>query len=164
MIQTANIHLIPSSNTESTLVIDDASRKLFKCLPNEAAWGLQELYVTISDKIKKDDWYITYSGDNYGKRMIAKATEDLLYIINNSDFCEKIIATTNKSLDLKYDNDGSELCTFKSFPSIPDEYVEYFIRNYNKGKIINEINVQFINKVLQVDYKNDIFVNTPKQK
>ena len=151
--EAANKHTEAKS---APLVIDDNSRKLFTCDPLEALWGHQHLYITLpqSDleisKIKEGDWClfqlynksipelvrITYKFGNqltYRGAKGDKGEEALQYF-------EKIIASTDSSLNIEYVN-GNSVWGVK-LPTIPEQFISYFIDQWNKGNVIKEVEVE----------------------
>lgn len=65
---------------------------------------------------------------------------------------KKIIATTDTSLMINCDecrawenrNDVSYTCTCKSLPQPPQQFIEKFIEEYNKGNVITEVDVEYL--------------------
>lgn len=99
----------------------------------------QHLYILSDDDLIKGDWCY-----NISSQTMFKADKELIELINDPDVTlttnKKIIATTNKSLHLVCDGQcGSEcVCTL---PSIPEYFIKYFIKQYNTGNIIQEVDV-----------------------
>lgn len=114
----------------------------------------QHLYILSNDIIDEGDWYKTINGETF-KPMITKCNKDSLYFANNTvnngeKVYNKIIATTDKSLGL---------------PEIPQRFIEKFRKQYNIGKDINEVNVEFEKKwetFIDFDIADSTFTYQPK--
>ena len=83
---------------------------------------LQHLYITSDEEIKKNDWCYN------SKR---KSIELGKYMIGTNEFifCKKIIATTDTSLGL---------------PQLPQQFIEKYIEEYNKGNVITKVMVEYV--------------------
>jgi len=92
----------------------------------------QHLYILTNDEIKEGDWY-KYPNQN-GVWCNNEGT------VPNRD-ARKIIATTDSSLKTKVEQSG-ENAWYNLIPQIPQQFIEYFISEYNKGKIIDKVLVE----------------------
>lgn len=80
----------------------------------------KHLYILSSEEIKKENWVI----DN---NILCKAIEDF----PSTTWCNKVIATTDFILSL---------------PKINQDFINKYISEYNKGNIIKEVMIEYINK------------------
>ncbi len=100
-------------------------------------WKRQHLYITSDDEIKEGDWFI------YGNKVIKSDDNSLL----SNKLCQKIIATTDKSLLIK-----SEVYNYSkrkyNLPQIPKAFIE----EYCKVGGINEVMVEYTNPSI-ISYK-----------
>lgn len=118
----------------------------------------QHLYILSGDKIKTKDWFIDTVGSS---RQATKLDEDYIGY-------RKIIATTDSTLmqtkcHLCYGTgfirldvsksckhchgSGFEMNNHSFIPQIPKSFVKHYIAEYNKGKMITEVEVEYENKV-----------------
>lgn len=134
------------TNEKATLKSDLAINEnnlLFQPSKLEGTWFFlnkyQHLYVLSDEKPEIGDWLLTPAG-------IFKVQKNNQYW-GGKKFCDiqpwhkKIIATTDNSLVMKSDIVGgfkTDLC----FPQIPQSFVEYFIKEYNKGNSITNVMVE----------------------
>jgi hypothetical protein len=145
MYKQCNIHLLPSNEKQigekltSDLYLNKSGRLhlLPSCIGEE--FNFQHLYITDDSEIREGDWVIetlnkvvfkvNCGGNDYG----------------NSSF-KKIIATTDKYLTLPIPEELSEYpfsYSPKSLPQIPKQFIEYYIGEYNAGRKIKQVDVEF---------------------
>lgn len=97
------------------------------------------LYIINDDVIKVNDWYL--ATDKIEQCFSKEEANDL------TSSCKKIIAATDKSLLLDYV--GYEHGTARKYeskvylPQIPQLFIEQYITEYNQGKIIESILVEY---------------------
>ena len=58
-------------------------------------------------------------------------------------FSKKIIASTDKSLTKYLGTDGNGFHESRYLPQIPQSFIEYFITEFNKGNVIDKVNVEY---------------------
>jgi len=122
-----------------------------------SAWRNQHLYI-LSDETADEGDYVVVGGK--GVRQVVKTdTKDpskwvvtgessavLSFVYRGA--CKKIIATTDKSLGIKYDKNpefyGSGMFNKKLlFPQIPESFIQAYIKAYNEGKPITEVDLEY---------------------
>jgi len=142
---TCNIHLLPTEkvsdirlNTSLKLIDDNISDY---GIETNSHLTFAHLYFTVPQqegveisKIRERYW--CYKFDLLGKIFKWKNTTNTWY--NNS---EKVIATTDVNLKVKGEQAG-ENAWYNPLPSIPENFIKYFIKEYNKGNIIKTVNVE----------------------
>ena len=109
----------------------------------------QHLYITSDEEINEGDWCYN------SKR---KSIELGKYMIGTNEFifCKKIIATTDTSLKvIKLSNLGENWKDI-SLPKPSQEFIQYFIEEYNKGNIITDVLVEY-EEVYQPYFENKEF-------
>ena len=132
--------LVPTKDTESILVIDDNSRRLHICKPNEAAWGHQQIVLVSLDpneKIEKGDLHIRFHNGKVGSN------------IDNSpiEWChkykyKKVIATQDQ---------------------LSPDHIHKLVDEYNNGEMQNfEIEMDWILGDKEDENQNLIPVLQPK--
>jgi hypothetical protein len=96
----------------------------------------EHLYILSNDEIKEVDWV-------YSKSL------DLIYKVErlplSAKDSKKIIATTNSSLKTyneEYDPRSKTGREWLFLPQIPQQFIEYFISEYNKGNVISKVLVE----------------------
>lgn len=81
------------------------------------------LFITSDEEIKEGDWFINEHGQF---SICSKHLEN--WLKNNQSSLKKIIATTDTSLNL---------------PQIPQQFIEKYIEEYNKGNVIDKVEVEY---------------------
>ena len=116
-------------------------------IPNERQG--QHLYIITDDEIKEGDWFI-YNETLLQCKEVKLLGKSVLIITNsyngyNVDNCRKIIATTDSSLNAYRREDDS--LTYIPQPS--QQFIEKYIESYNKGEVITDVLVEYINVIPQ---------------
>lgn len=127
------IHLLSTNNSSQFGIIHEANQLHLVTNDNTFLDNLvkyKELYITDDSKINDGDWFIR-EFDN--AITLANINSD-----HNHYNCEKIIATTDKSLNL---------------PQIPTQYIQHYISEYNKGNQLKTVDVLFEN-LIEDEYGN----------
>ena len=183
MKTTANVWLLP---TEKSL-LHVSNNKLIESIELTKASDLYKstphyLYITLpqSDleisKIKEGDWCIYHN--SFGAIIFCQAykhKDDIRMLFDNGTHnreigegitpmqgeCEKIIATTDPTLLLKLTDKSLDGIKYNHLPiyipSISKSFIEYFIEEYNQGRVIKEVEVELIK--YWVNSKNEIGEN-----
>lgn len=151
-----NVLMLPTSdksnlfrNKESNLL---SMRKYLDVSLNNNIENLN-LYFLNDEHIKEGDWYLWNDGKNH---WLLNKGENKEYNLN---VCKKIIATTDSSFCIDKE---CELYTAYPdsynhvVPTISQEYIKYFIEQYNLGNIIIEVEVEYIEDEY---YKGVIFLS-----
>ena len=130
-----------ATNTKSTFkgqVVIGAGNHLFNALETNDIGSLvaQHLYITSNEEIKEGDWCYN------SKR---KSIELGKYMIGTNEFifCKKIIATTDTSLTIIDYVD----CEYP-LPQPSKQFIQKYIEEYNKGRVISEVEVEYEDKFL----------------
>ena len=110
---------------------------------NDKLGDNQHLYILSDEEIKVGDWFYA---DEYSKPEQAKHFDGKLVNGFVVEFCKKIIATTDKSLNVKsfinYGKEsGKEVDVLLPQPS--QSFIEKYVEEYNKGNIITEVMVEY---------------------
>ncbi len=136
MKTTANVYLIEDRNSLVNIQKDVDYNKIGHFNEPQIVDGQdyagQHLYITLpqSDleisKIKQGDWYLHKQAGEY---RILQCNSNILPMDS-----EKIIATTNKYLII---NIGGDI-----LPLIPKSFIEHFISEYNKGNIVESVDIE----------------------
>jgi hypothetical protein len=95
----------------------------------------QHLYILSNDEIKEGDWYID---DTFTIRQ--SVTSDKEYWSVRTDY-KKVIATTDSSLQFAIDKSPYPM-EIHLLPQIPQQFIEYFISEYNKNNVISKVLVE----------------------
>lgn len=141
----ANVYLLPHNNIDTKLTMyhdgNGNYKKLSSNLDKLQYHTNQHLYITLpqSDleisKIKKGDWC-------YRKDIGIFQCKEKPSIPKS--WGEKIIATTDTSLIIHsplVDKNGLSVLKEMKLPSISQLFIEHFISEYNKGNVIENIEV-----------------------
>ena len=102
----------------------------------------QHLYITSNEEIKEGDWFIIDNKihqciGHYNHYICIKKDGSSILPIN----CKKIIATTNETLYLTFNNGKTDLKFVLPKPS--DSFIFKYIEEYNKGNIISDVLVEY---------------------
>jgi hypothetical protein len=103
------------------------------------------LYILSEDKIKEGDWVLSLLTNN----IIRVEKDNINNLSTHKIYFKKIIATTNSLLTISKDSIGKSFISSidnqnKLLPQIPESFIKYFIEQYNKGNIITDVNVEYI--------------------
>lgn len=113
----------------------------------------QHLYILSDDEIKVGDWCMLL--DSFGTPMLGEPQQYLAtkgQVLN--DGLRKVVSTTDKSLTNcsvcgMSNNDHKMSCKTPSLrtnlPAIPESFIQAFIKAYNEGKPITEVDLEVIN-------------------
>lgn len=118
--------------------------------PTNGKWCQKyHLYILSDETPKENDWF--YYNGSFTK-VILKAEKinlDTINVTNHSDigtwvnirYCKKILASTDKSL--KQEIFGLGETAMCSLPQIPQQFIEYFVEQYNQGNVIDKAMVEY---------------------
>jgi hypothetical protein len=104
----------------------------------EGDWFLEDDRINIHQNNGNPDWVLRQCTSIFNSWIGCNNTKDIGY---NPDWCKKIIASTDLSLKLKTKFDTH--ISIKSIPQIPKEFISLYIEEYNKGNIIEEVEVEY---------------------
>jgi hypothetical protein len=93
----------------------------------------QHLYIISDEEIKEGDWYMSKLHSIISK---YNGIEKL------PDGWKKIIATTDFTLEIDHPFDDKGDLDFP-LPGFSQSCIEYFVKQYNKGNIITEVDVKY---------------------
>lgn len=144
------VNILPSKNGRSKIGLNPKAmfNKPHLYYFNEGAvyHECQHLYITSDEEIEKGCWIyhlsrkevfrVHHFDSSNNSKTIVTSDKDFLELPNRfievlvSD-CKKITATTNSSLNL---------------PQIPQQFIEKFIEEYNKGNVIKKVEVEYNEK------------------
>jgi len=106
---------------------------------NDKLGANQHLYFLSDEEIKEGDWYISAM-----KSIISQhnGTEKL------PDGWKKIIATTDKSLEISNNLDYNQLLPNRKdfrfyLPHPSQQFIEKYIEEYNKGNVITDVLIEY---------------------
>lgn len=155
MLKKVHVIMLP---TENKSIIALTGEKLVKI--NESNYGFshiksQHLYIISDDEIKEGDWCLIDNnkvGKRTNKQTYPNSTDGeshlcYYYTINGEEIsyhvshCKKIIATTDTSLRVPYNNgDMNDLIIL---PRPSQQFIEEYIEEYNKGNIITDVLIEY---------------------
>lgn len=90
----------------------------------------QHLHILSDDEIKKGDWFINVLQDN------TIYQNNIKNYNTDKNYLKKIIATTDSSLEL---------------PQIPQSFIQYYVDQYNSGKAIDYVEVEYTSRIFIPD-------------
>lgn len=122
-LKRTKIVILPTTNKSN--IILSGFNTLFKTPPMSVKTSdtYQHLYILSDEEIKEGDWCINKNGV-----LFKQETDKIFPLFNGS---KKVIATT----DPKLHKDG--------IAKIPITFIEEYITEYNKGNIIELVNVEY---------------------
>lgn len=116
---------------EASPICEGNSLKLY--LGNHAFKTPQHLYLISDREIKEGDWqYTRLHGITQAKNLLWSEQEG----------AKKVIATTDKSLGYT-DHRISPVPNFCDYPQLPKSFIQAFVKAYNEGKPINEVDLEY---------------------
>ena len=95
----------------------------------------QHLYIISDDKIKGGDWFY-----NIHSKIVGRAA----FNFGKDELAKKIIATTDNSLgfSFKVNHGVSTTTAFTPLPQPPQQFIQKYIEEYNKGNVITDVLVE----------------------
>lgn len=112
---------------EGNYIYSNRTQSIFKAGKFKSKAGFEVHSVTpLKSDVEEGKTY-TYCGEDY------------------IQYCKKVIATTNRELDfdIKQDKELVGWAVLKPLPKLSNEFIQYFIEEYNKGNVITEISVKY---------------------
>ena len=147
MYKKVNVVMLPSKNGRSKIGLNPNAlfNKPHLYYFNEGAvyHECQNLYITSDEEIKEGNDYV------YDKlaNKIHMADEGIVSISKHNNRFKKIIATTDKSITINgYDSSDEDAVVNCYLPQIPQQFIEKYIEEYNKGNVISEVMVEYNKK------------------
>jgi len=95
------------------------------------------LYIISDDKIEDGDWYFD------GTDLIHQKSQYNDGLVDGNSDAKKVIATTDTSLKVKQWLDYADDSVNISLPQPPQQFIEKFIEEYNKGDVIKDVLVEY---------------------
>jgi hypothetical protein len=112
--------------------------KLFNPFKNEYF----NLYILSNEEIKESDWYMVT--DFSKQEDVRKSVKNITREEQRHNGYKKIISTTNKELTIIGRNISYPILgqTITYLPQIPQQFIDYFVSEYNKGNVISKVLVE----------------------
>ncbi len=106
----------------------------------------QHLYILSDDEIKEGDWFMNLSDKgNFVDNCIAEGKGERVVWNLKAEInsLRKIVATTDTSLSIKIkDSNPYGNFIFKVLPQLPESFILAYIKAYNEGKPITEVDLK----------------------
>lgn len=122
------------------------------------------LYFLSDEEIKEGDYWYIWLDNN----QICQA-DGMIITINNhikNNHIKKIIATTDKSLKIQIDGNRGNLLSDVSFdielPQPSQDFIKVFVGEYNKGNIIEWVDVEYEEKGYWINLESHSFAKKPE--
>ena len=110
------------------------------------------IYIISDDEIKEGDWkHNSKMNCIVQHNREGKGLPDELKIA--SEWCKKIIATTDTSLKINSELSNSNSIKFQ-LPQPSQQFIEKYIESYNKGEIITDVLVEYEQTKLYIEPQN----------
>ena len=147
--------ILLASNNKKTSIYQIGNSNFIGYSQEDDRYTGRELYIINDDVIKGGDYCILTTINKIVKVEYNLQADVLVAYKNNH---KKIIVTTDKSLVVKYDEKFKDITINnnslnKSLPQIPQSFIEQYITEYNQGKMIIDVFVEYI------DYCNKLICN-----
>ena len=148
MYKKVNVIILPSKNGNSKIGLNPRAmfNKPHLYYFNEGAvyQECQHLYIISDEEIKVGDWIYRYED--------KKVFQSKSYFSEGNPLKKglitKIIATTDKSITINgYDSSDEDAVVNCYLPQIPQQFIEKWIEEYNKGNQIEEIFVEYVQEL-----------------
>ena len=119
----------------------------------------QHIYITYNEEIKEGDWFLTNQNGHWELQKCQKICDDGIimsfeeeiamyqentYFVFKPKSCKKIIATTDTSLKTHHFNKGVFKDLEYSLPQLSQEFIEAYVKAYNEGHPITEVEVEYV--------------------
>lgn len=131
----------------------------------------QHIYLLSEEKIEVGDWVYSIR-DRWIKQCVNP-----MPVFEQALNCKKIIASTDKSLSIDIIPTGFKSGVgalshkqTKPLLQIPQSFIKYFITEFNKGNVIDKVNVEYINLepneqelILSINQSNEINIKPIKE-
>lgn len=133
MKKTHKVVMLPTEKA-SNIIFEDDDVKRLHIAPKERQhekWNYQHLYIISEDEIKEGDWYLV------GTFISQCGKENLSHIKTGFN---KIVATTDKYLGVK--SFEGTIYSGKIFPQLTESFIQAYIKAYNEGKPITEVDLE----------------------
>lgn len=151
MTQLKRVQVVIFPTKEKSPIIIGKRNKLYlnKQIPNleynkliDPIWNYINLYFLADEEIKENR--INFYNPHSGRLHISGSHTD--YETINKNGCKKIIATTDNSIKLfgksKLTSNNIEIL-HKTLPSPSQDFIKVFVEEYNKGNVIQWVNVEY---------------------
>lgn len=133
MYKKLNVVMLPTNKKaiKDELFIDSENQLDISCMNIGCRFNAQHLYLTSDEEIKDGDYGLSVLNEVV---LIGKSYDKSLY--------KKIIATTDNTLKIKtfYEIESNQEI---SLPKPSQQFIQYYIEEYNKGNIIKEVEVEY---------------------
>lgn len=148
MYKKVNVIILPSKNGNSKIGLNPRAmfNKPHLYYFNEGAvyQECQHLYIISDEEIKVGNWIYRYED--------KKVFQSKSYFSEGNPLKKglitKIIATTDKSITINgYDSLDEDAVVNCYLPQIPQQFIEKWIEEYNKGNQIEEIFVEYVQEL-----------------
>ncbi len=144
----------------------------------------QYLYFLSDEEIDDDNWILIDERNNKTQNnnnpiwklgQVNNITNNCIFVkgrpyeVLNPDWCKKIIASTDKFLTIAYTRCDGVFRTFsessKQLPQPSQDFIEQYVKSYNKGNIITNVLVEYELSDLAKDFiENQFGANIQKLK
>jgi hypothetical protein len=142
----------------------------------EPLWKSQHLYILSNDEIKVGDWCIMLDSFENVFSNPQQYTNPEIQHLNKG--LRKVIATTDNSLIISYSKSiDKQKFPDKTLPQIPQQFIEYFINEFNKDNVITKVLVEvessrkfgmwkpeYYPQIPKLNQNNEISILTTKDK
>lgn len=143
MFKPTQVVLLPSQNKTNALYW--SGQVLYTKSPEDHSRGeLNHLYFLSDDEIQSGDWFLDLHNLDNPKRC------DNSKLNLKKEQAKKIIATTDESLKVNKFNTGVFKDLLYSLPQPSQEFIDYYVDQYNKGNIITRVNVKYEERIVDV--------------
>ena len=144
----AKVVMLPTKQeTKYLMVYSDVEKikgkLILNGLKNDEYKEYQHLYIISDDEIKEGDWLVEGIPSLFPFAVIKVTKEDYDRCRENWQYgsCRKIIATTDETLYLTFNNGKTDLKFVLPKPS--DSFIFKYIEEYNKGNQITDVLVEY---------------------
>ena len=139
MYKPCNVVLLPTKNRSNIQICSNDTLFWHDKPILSTKIGNGKLYITSDEEIKEGDWIYGNAFNNEIKQVLSK--EDEIWFKNNKHCWRKIITTTDMSV---------KDIVWNYLPKIPQQFIQRYIEEYNKGNVITKVEVEYVQVPNQV--------------
>lgn len=147
MKKTFKVVMLPTEKAKNSILLNNSNKLTYfknyltqDYLKNVLNSNSNHLYITSDEEIKEGDWLFFWNNKELDSYKPEQYQPNKGHVLNNG--VRKIVATTDKSLNvIQEDKDPRDW----GYPQLPESFIQAYIKAYNEGKPITEVDLEMDN-------------------